>query len=308
MGKMAFLYAGQGSQNTGMGKDLYEAYPSYRVGFDSADLDFDLHEICFENPENRLLQTEYTQPCMVAFACGVTNLLYEKGLKPDYTCGLSLGEYSALYAAGVWDAKTAIETAAFRGNAMAEASGDLEVAMYAIINLDEEKLQECCEQASCMGVVSICNYNCPGQMVIGGQRVAVEKAVALAKEKGAKRCLPLGVSGPFHTSLMKPAGEKLSEYLSNIELSEMKIPVLFNYLGVERDNADIKDLLVKQIQSPVKMQSCIERLFELGVDRFVEIGPGNAISSFVRKTAKAISACDYTVETIDTVEDVENVG
>ncbi len=307
MGKTAFLYAGQGSQTIGMGKDLYEKYPEFREGFDAASLDFDLHQICFENPDNLLLQTEYTQPCLVAFACGMTNILHSKGMHADYACGLSLGEYSALYEAGVWDAKTAIETVAYRGKVMAEASKGIEVAMYAIINLSEDDLAQCCKKAEGLGVVSMCNFNCPGQIVIGGHKAAVEAAAAYAKEAGAKRCLPLSVSGPFHTVLMKPAGDKLEAYLSGIDLKDMKMPVIFNTLGREKNDENIKDLLVRQIQSPVRMQSCIERLLELGVDRFIEIGPGKVLSGFVKKTAKQIGIEEYEICTVETVEDVENL-
>ena len=166
--KLAVLYAGQGAQHPGMGKEFYEASPAFRAAFDSAALDFDLHRVCFEDPDGVLNQTEYTQPCMVAFACGVTAVLAEKGVKPAYLAGLSLGEYSALQAAGVFTAKQAIELTAFRGKAMAEAAKGLDCGMTAVLGLDREKLSACCEQAAEAGCVQICNYNCPGQLVIGG--------------------------------------------------------------------------------------------------------------------------------------------
>ena len=209
--KLAVLYAGQGAQHPGMGKEFYEASPAFRAAFDSAALDFDLHRVCFEDPDGVLNQTEYTQPCMVAFACGVTAGLAEKGVKPAYLAGLSLGEYSALQAAGVFTAKQAIELTAFRGKAMAEAAKGLACGMTAVLGLDREKLSACCEQAAETGCVQICNYNCPGQLVIGGEKAAVEQAAALAKEAGARRCIPLKVSGPFHTKLMAPAGDALAQ-------------------------------------------------------------------------------------------------
>ena len=202
--KLAVLYAGQGAQHPGMGKEFYEASPAFRAAFDSAALDFDLHRVCFEDPDGVLGQTQYTQPCMVAFACGVTAVLAEKGVQPAYTAGLSLGEYSALEAAGVFTAKQAIELAAYRGKAMADAAKGIACGMTAVLNLDRETLAQCCEQASALGCVQICNYNCPGQLVIGGEKAAVEQAAALAKAAGARRCIPLNVSGPFHTRLMAP--------------------------------------------------------------------------------------------------------
>ena len=199
--KLAILYAGQGSQHPGMGKDLYERYPAFREAFNAADLDFDLESVCFDDPEGVLNLTQYTQPCMVAFAAGVTAVLKENGVKADDLAGLSLGEYSALEAAGVFTAKQAVELAAFRGKAMADAAKGIECGMTAVMNLDRDALAKCCEEASALGCVQICNYNCPGQLVIGGEKAAVEKAAELAKAAGARRCIPLKVSGPFHTKL-----------------------------------------------------------------------------------------------------------
>ncbi|MBF0999292.1 MAG: ACP S-malonyltransferase, partial [Lachnospiraceae bacterium] len=209
--KTAILFAGQGSQHTGMGKDLYERFPAFREVFDNANLPFDLKKMCFENPDDLLLQTQYTQPCLVAFATGVSRVLKDSGILCDYTAGLSLGEYSALAHAGVLSAEAAIELTAFRGKAMADAAKGISSGMTAILNLDEKDIQDCCNQASSAGIVSICNYNCPGQIVIGGEKKAVDQASTLAMEKGARRCIPLSVSGPFHTSLMHPAGEALKE-------------------------------------------------------------------------------------------------
>ena len=185
--KLAVLYAGQGAQHPGMGKEFYESSPAFRAAFDSAALDFDLHRVCFEDPDGVLNQTEYTQPCMVAFACGVTAVLAEHGVQPDVVAGLSLGEYSALEAAGVFTAKQAIELAAYRGKAMADAAKGITCGMTAVLGLDRTALSACCEQASALGCVQICNYNCPGQLVIGGEKAAVDKAAELAKAAGAFR-------------------------------------------------------------------------------------------------------------------------
>lgn len=306
----AFLYAGQGSQHAGMGSDLYCAFPEFRKAFDSANLDFDLKKICFTDPDNVLIQTQYTQPALVAFACGMTAVLKHMGLQPDYVAGLSLGEYSALEAAGVFDSKTAIETAAFRGKAMAEASKGINCAMTAIIGLDEKALLPCCLEASAetKEIVSICNYNCPGQLVIGGTSSAVEVAARKALLAGAKKCVPLAVSGPFHTSYMKPAGDSLRKYFSSIIFKTADVPVLFNYTGDENpDNIAIPDLLVKQVQNSVKMENIIRRLFELGTDTFIEIGPGKTLSGFVRKTAREVSASNYRCFPVETAADLEGL-
>ena len=269
--KLAFLYAGQGSQHAGMGADLYESSPVFRKVFDEAAavLDFDLKTTCFEDPEGVINLTRYTQPCMVAFAAGVTAMLADAGIRPEYAAGLSLGEYSALECADVLDAKSAVELVAFRGQAMAKASEGLDCGMTAVLMLDRDKLQACCNQASDLGVVQICNYNCPGQLVIGGEKAAVDRAAELAKEAGAKRCLPLKVSGPFHTILMHPAGVALAERFQTVTFAPMRMPVLFNCLGHEKAPSDsIADLLVRQVQSSVYLEDTIRRLVELGIKGF----------------------------------------
>lgn len=299
--KIAFLYAGQGSQHVGMGRDLYEAYPAFRQVLDNAPVDFDLKKLSFEGPEEQLGDTRYTQPCMVAFAAGVTALLREAGITPDYTAGLSLGEYSALHCAGVFDAQTAISLVAFRGQAMAQAVQGRACGMAAVLGLDRETLKKACEEVSELGVVECTNFNCPGQIVISGDEAAVDRAGELAKAAGAKRVLPLKVSGPFHTSLMAPAGDALRERFQTVDFQEMKVPVLFNCLGdLKGENDTIPNLLERQVQSSVYLEDTIRRLKELGVDTVVEIGPGRALSGFVRKTAKEIKC--YPVETAQELE------
>ena len=299
--KLAFLYAGQGTQHPGMGRDLYETYPAFRQVLDSAQLDFDLKELCFEGPEEKLSQTQYTQPCMVAFAAGVTAVLREKGIIPEVAAGLSLGEYSALQAAGVFDSKTAVELVAFRGKAMAQAVQDRPCGMAAVLMLGREQLAECCRQAGEAGVVEIANYNCPTQLVIAGDAAAVEKAGELALQAGAKRVVPLKVSGPFHTRLMAPAGDALAERFKTERFREMQIPVLFNCLGREKADADtIPDLLVRQVQSSVYMEDTLRRLGELGVDHILEVGPGSALSGFVKKTLPGVPCASVeTPEQLD---------
>ena len=287
--KLAVLYAGQGAQHPGMGKEFCES-PPYGLWYGNIPTrDFDLHRVCFEDPDGVLNQTEYTQPCMVAFACGVTAVLQQKGVRPAYVAGLSLGEYSALEAAGVFTAKQAVELAAYRGKAMAKAAEGIDCGMTAVLGLDRAALAECCEQAAELGCVQICNYNCPGQLVIGGEKAAVDKAAELAKAAGARRCLPLKVSGPFHTRLMAPAGDALAERFRTENFGEMKIPVLFNCLGREKADTDtVPALLVKQVQSSVHMEDTLRRLGELGVDHILEVGPGSALSGFVKKTLPGV--------------------
>lgn len=304
--KTAFLYAGQGSQHKGMGEDLYRDFDEFKNVFDKAELSFDLKEMCFEDPEGELNQTKYTQPCMVAFAAGVTAILDKNGIKPDYLAGLSLGEYSALHAAGVWDAETSIKLAAFRGDAMTKAAEGVEAGMAAVMGLSRDELQKCVDEAQSEGVVSICNDNCPGQIVIGGEKKAVEKASEIAKENGAKRCMPLNVSGPFHTKFMSPAGDALKDYFKDISFEEEKIPVVFNVKGSERDAAEtVPGLLEKQVQSGVKMTQTIEYLLDKGVRRFVEIGPGKALTGFVKRTAKEKQVDDIECITLESSDSIK---
>ena len=286
-----------------MGADLYEAYPAFRAVYDNAKVDFDLKEVSFTDAAGVLNQTRYTQPCMVAFAAGLTTVLAQQGIRPAVAAGLSLGEDSALHAAGVFDAETAIELVAFRGKAMETAAAGRESAMMAVLNLDRDSLQAVCEEASDAGCVVIANYNCPGQLVIGGDKAAVEKAAALAKEKGARRCMPLKVSGPFHTPLMAPAGEALAKRFETVDFRPMEIPVLFNCVGdVQADTQTIPELLVRQVQSSVYMEDTIRTLAAMGLDALVEIGPGKVLSGFVKKTAPELEV--IAVETAADVADL----
>ncbi len=231
--KLAVLYAGQGAQHPGMGKEFYEASPAFRAAFDSAALDFDLHRVCFEDPDGVLNQTEYTQPCMVAFACGVTAVLAEQGVKPAYAGGAFAGRYSALEAAGVFTAKQAIELAAYRGKAMAEAANGIDCGMTAVLGLDRTGFLLCCEQAAAPGCVQICNYNCPGQLVIGGEKAAVETAARWRRS----RCPPLP-SAESQRPLPHPAdGPRrgcAGTALQGRAFGAMETPVLFNCLGHEK--------------------------------------------------------------------------
>ena len=308
--KTAFLFAGQGSQKTGMGKDFYEEYAEFKSIYDNLNLEFDIKKVSFDDPNNLLSSTCYTQPCMVAFACGITEILRSNGVQTDYVCGLSLGEYSALYAAGVWSLEDTMKIIAARGQAMEAASAGIDASMVAISSLSKEIVEECCRKANEAGVVSICNLNCPGQVVIGGEKKAVDLAAHFAKEAGSRRCIPLAVSGPFHTEYMKPAGEKLAAVLDKATFNKPNCEVLYNYLGGPNNfELEIKELLVNQIQHTVRMQECIEYLISNDVKNYIEIGPGTVLAGFVRKTLKAQNrnADEYSIVSINTVDEIKEI-
>ena len=319
--KLVFLYAGQGSQKAGMGKDIYEAYPTFRATMDEV-LSEELKNLMQEGPIEELSKTENTQPCMAAFAAGVTAVLKEHGILPSAAAGLSLGEYGALHAAGVIDAKAYVDITAFRGKAMAEAAVGKECSMSAILGMQSSQVEEACEKvnerianmvsngempAQQAGFVTLVNYNCPGQYVICGDEGAVAEAENVLKEMGMKRSIRLNVSGPFHTRYMAPAAEKLGEYLAQTDFDAPQIPVVLNVTGDYYDGqSDLKENLCAQIQNGVHFEESITRLMEDGADAFVEIGPGNTLSGFLKKTAKALGK-DITIYTIDKAEDLVNV-
>ncbi len=304
--KIGFLYAGQGSQHVGMGKDLYDNYPEFAEVFDNLELDFDVKKCCFEGPIEQLGQTRYTQPCMVAFAVGVTKILQSKGIKPEIAAGLSLGEYSALYASGVFDEKQVIDLVAYRGKSMEEAVTGRDTGMIAVMSLDREIIKECCKQAeeefadSPYHIAEVANYNTPVQVTVSGDTPVITRAGELMMEKGARRIVPVAVSGPFHTSLMKPAGDKLAERFKNEHFGEMNFPVLFNATGKELESGKtIPEMLELQVQSSVYFEDSIKYMIEQGVDTFVEIGPGKTLSGFVKKIDRALTT--YSVEDIDSL-------
>lgn len=285
---LAFLYTGQGTQTPGMGAALYRQHPSVRPIFDIPEetLGFDLKETCFHAPAETLSKTRYTQPCMVAVAAAVTRVFREAGIRPDYAAGLSLGEYSALCCAGVFPPETAVPLAAYRGRAMEEAGEKHPGGLAALLGISPEAAEAACQRAreETGGVAEVANLNCPGQVVIGGEEAALDRAVRLATEGGAKKAVPLAVSGPFHTSLMAPAGEALRQRFSSTPFLPMELPVVFNATARPLGEGEsIPELLVRQVQSPTRFAETIRWLLEQGVDTVVEIGPGKALSGFVKK-------------------------
>ena len=303
--KKVFLYAGQGSQRVGMGLDFYKEYPDYREFVDSIDTDIDVKRLMHEGPVEELSRTENTQVCMAVFAAGVTRLLSEHGVWPEAACGLSLGEYGALYAAGVFTTKQYIDVLRFRGKAMMEASKGVESAMSAILGCDSTIISKVCERAR-SGYVTVANYNCPGQTVICGEEIAVAEVEEKLRNLGARRCVRLQVSGPFHTLYMNAAGDALESCLRDMELQKPSIPVAMNATGTFAEEKNIKELLVRQVESSVVLEQDLEALLDRGYSDFVEIGPGNTMAGFLKKTARA-KGINVNVNSIDSTEDFRKV-
>lgn len=298
MSKTAFIFPGQGAQYVGMAKDFYENFPVCREIFELASKagGLDVAALCFEENDNINI-TEYTQIAMLTAEVAMLKAVEEKGFHADVTAGLSLGEYGALAVSGVMELEDIFRLVRKRGIYMQEAvpTGG---AMTAVLGLDTSVIERVCGEIQ--GQVSIANYNCPGQIVITGEEKAVAKAAESLAEAGAKRCVPLKVSGPFHSPMLAGAGEKLGTELEKVELHDMRVPYLANVTGdYVNDKAQVKELLKRQVASSVKWQQSVERMIADGVDTFVEIGPGKTLSGFMRKINK-----DVKVLNIEKVEDL----
>lgn len=311
--KIGFIFSGQGSQYVGMGKELYENFESFRFICNEADraLDFKITDMMFNGEKEELNITENTQPAILTMSAGILNILKEYGIEADAVAGLSLGEYSALYASSSIDFKTVVNLVKKRGHYMQEAVPLGVGGMAAIIGLEEEKLKECLEKARGCGVVEISNYNTPKQLVIGGEAKAVEIAIENAKAAGARRAVQLKVSGPFHTPLLEEASIKLARELENIQFTDMKIPVFTNVTAeVIKDKTEIKEFLVKQVKSSVKWTETIKNMINSGIDTFIEIGPSRTLSSFLREIDRTVTS--YNIEDIKslnkTLEGIQKIN
>lgn len=283
--KTAFLFSGQGSQYPGMGKELYETNPSAKAIFDRIHVDFDLKKLCFEGPAEELNDTQYAQACIFAVSMAAASVLKEAGIVPDVCAGLSLGEYSALCFGDAFSVEDGAKIVRERGKLMANALPLGTTSMAAVLLLDEANIKAACSEVAAIGVCEIANYNCPGQIVITGEKAAVEACGIKCIEKGARKVIPLQVSGAFHSSLLQVAGEQLREVLSQYKLQPSCIPVYNNISGTI-ETKPLLDVLSKQISNSVYFEQTIQHMLEDGVTTFIEIGPGKAVSGFVKKCTK----------------------
>lgn len=305
MTKIAFIFPGQGSQSVGMGAELFNGGGNFLERADEV-LQFDLSKLFTEGPQEELTLTYNAQPALLTVGAMIASKLVEAGITPDYTAGHSLGEYTALVASGVLSFEDGVSVVHKRGLFMNDAVPAGEGAMAAILGLDGEKLQEVTDSITAKGdAVQPANLNCPGQIVISGTKAGVEKACVELKEAGAKRAIPLDVSGPFHSSLMKPAAERLKNALDEVEMKDASIPVIANVNAkTVSDSEEIKQLLVEQLYSPVRWEDSVRELISLGVTHFIECGPGKVLSGLVKKIDRSVTVLPvYDNETLQVVID-----
>lgn len=307
--KVACIFPGQGAQYMGMGKEIADNYKEAMDIFDKASdiLGIDMKKLCFEGDEEELKKTENTQPSILTTSVALFEVLKLHGVEPTMAAGLSLGEYSALVTSNAISFEDAVAVVKKRGKFMQEAVPVGEGTMAAVMGIDRTKITHCLKMASGYGVVEAANYNCPGQVVIAGHTRAIEVACNLLKERGAKRVKVLPVSAPFHSSLLKSAGQRLSEELDKIKFNDMKIPVISNVNAqIIKDKYEIKKLLVEQVSSSVLWEDSIKNMISQGVDTFIEVGPGKSLSAFVKKIDKNVSI--YNVEDLESLNNtIENI-
>ncbi len=289
-GRIAFVFPGQGSQTVGMGRAFVETFPEAAARFKVASdaLGLDVARLCFTGPEDALALTGNTQPAILTASMAALAGLEERGIKPDFVAGHSLGEYSALVCAGGLDFSAAVRIVRKRGEFMQEAVPAGAGAMAAVIGLPVEAVEAVCREAAGAGVVEVANLNAPEQVVIAGERAAVERATGIAKAKGAKRVVPLPVSAPFHCRLMRPAAERLREVLATVRFRDLRVPCVTNVDAAPvRTAAEVAEALVRQVAAPIRWVEGVERLLREGVDTFVEVGPGKVLTGLIRRIAPA---------------------
>jgi len=312
MGNLAFIFPGQGSQSVGMGKDLYEKFEESRAVFNEASdaVGFDIAKLCFEGPEEELNKTENTQPAILTTSLAALAVLGAMHVEPAAVAGHSLGELTAVAAAGGLTVAQAASLAKRRGRYMQEAVPEGKGLMAAVLGLEADKIMEACREASALGIVSPANYNSPGQVVIAGEKAAVEKAGELCQAMGAKRVVPLAVSAPSHCMLMKPAADRLKEDLASLDVKDLEVPLAINAdARFVMKAVDVKDSLVRQLTMPLLWEGCVKALSGEGCRVIIEVGPGKVLSGLVKRIAKDVEIRNVDNETsLNTTLDYLSIG
>lgn len=299
---LAIVFPGQGSQYSGMGLDFYNSNEKAKSIFDSADKFFGggLLDVMFKGTEEDLKKTDFTQPAIFTMSVAIFEAIKENLGKPLFFAGHSLGEYSALFAAGAFDLETAIKLVKLRGTLMQQATEKVKSGMAAVLGLDLEKIKQLCERAKSFGYISVANYNCPGQIVVSGEISAIEAAEQIAKELGGKRYIKLSVAGAFHSALMQPAADVFKEKINDFTIKDIETPVVVNYTAKEvKKSSEIKEAMINQITSSVRWIESIEYISSKSVDKYVEIGPGSVLSGLIKKIDK--SAKIYNIDKLSDI-------